>query len=428
VSDLLLVNEHAPESTVPLRPTAESGRRYAARHCCGCIARQPSCHGGNAPGRPECRSGEFGAVVLARAGVERLGLDLRGLHVYELNHELWLPAPGQGAVAIQARADDDWVLDLLGRINDGPTRQAAELERRLLANFEGGCHTAFGAWARDLGEMWELRRLEVSRVRCSLCRGRLSRTCPARAGERSCVAQPVERQEDLPVGPLVILTQEPRTMRLAQLLALRGIDTLSYPASRCASCLSPLRCRRTQPGDFHTWHLQPPRVAVRPGGRAAGCYDQWSPASVPRRRGRARLLRLEPDDCRDRLVGLARAISSAFPLPQPLLLVRGKSTGHFARTAWSWLGRGKSSCMSTPVHLGACCTGGWHSRLCQSAAAQFSPGEPHLLTSTTCVAIGETTAKRLRELGATSIVQAAEPTHEALVDAVCQLFRRATKS
>ncbi len=59
-------------------------------------------------------------------------------------------------MAVQIRENDAELLGLLEQVNDAPTRRSADLERRLLANFEGGCHTAFGAWARNSGDTWEL--------------------------------------------------------------------------------------------------------------------------------------------------------------------------------------------------------------------------------------------------------------------------------
>lgn len=162
VSDLLLVNPAAHDHSrlIPLKDDcivgATSLRRQAllklyGPHCNATMLR------GNVPTRiSKCRNGEFDAIILARAGVERLNLDTTGLHVYDLNPEIWLPAPGQGAIAVQSRSGDERVLNLLTGLDDTPTRSAVELERRLLANFEGGCHTAFGAWARPSGDQWQL--------------------------------------------------------------------------------------------------------------------------------------------------------------------------------------------------------------------------------------------------------------------------------
>jgi hydroxymethylbilane synthase len=162
ISDLLIINPewYDPARQVPLKPGCPVGamslRRQAllglyAPHVEAKMIR------GNVPTRIErCRSGEYGAIVLARAGAERLRLSFEGLQAFEFNPHRWPPAPGQGAVAVEARADDAATLKLLAAMDDTPTRQAVELERRLLANYEGGCHTAFAAWAQPAGSQWRL--------------------------------------------------------------------------------------------------------------------------------------------------------------------------------------------------------------------------------------------------------------------------------
>lgn len=112
---------------------------------------------GNVPTRMrKCVDGEYGAVVLARAGVERLGLDPAPLLSFQLNSDIWLPAPGQGAVAVQVRKGDERAAAAVGVLDHADTHDAVRLERRLLANFEGGCHTAFGAHARKVEQGWEV--------------------------------------------------------------------------------------------------------------------------------------------------------------------------------------------------------------------------------------------------------------------------------
>jgi hydroxymethylbilane synthase len=110
---------------------------------------------GNVPTRVEkCRGGQYGAVLLARAGLERLGLDLSGLVVYRMLTHAWIPAPGQGAVAVEVRADDAEAVAVVSAIDHPATTEAVTLERELLARFEGGCHTAFGAHAVKSGDGW----------------------------------------------------------------------------------------------------------------------------------------------------------------------------------------------------------------------------------------------------------------------------------
>ena len=101
---------------------------------------------GNVPTRVDkVTRGEMEAAVLARAGLVRLGLDE---HISEvLEPELMLPAVGQGAMAVEARANDQRVLDQLAPLEDPVTRIVTAAERGLLARLEGGCQVPVGALA-----------------------------------------------------------------------------------------------------------------------------------------------------------------------------------------------------------------------------------------------------------------------------------------
>ncbi|HKD97385.1 MAG TPA: hydroxymethylbilane synthase [Micromonosporaceae bacterium] len=82
-------------------------------------------------------SGELDAVVLARAGIARLG---RADEITEiLDPALMLPAPAQGALAVECRTEDFELLDVLARLDDPSTRAAVTAERALLATLEAGC-------------------------------------------------------------------------------------------------------------------------------------------------------------------------------------------------------------------------------------------------------------------------------------------------
>jgi len=91
------------------------------------------------------RDGAFDAIVLAEAGVRRL--DLWGDDVHALPPAVMLPAPGQGAIAVQCRADDAPMLELLSPIDDPDARAAVDTERAVLAGLGGGCAVPVGAWA-----------------------------------------------------------------------------------------------------------------------------------------------------------------------------------------------------------------------------------------------------------------------------------------
>lgn len=103
------------------------------------------------------RSGEYDAVVLARAGLARIDrLD----DVTEVLDPLQvLPAPGQGALAIECRSDDTELIAVLSRLDDTHTRAAVTAERAVLATLEGGCTAPIGALAEvvegdDGDELW----------------------------------------------------------------------------------------------------------------------------------------------------------------------------------------------------------------------------------------------------------------------------------
>jgi hydroxymethylbilane synthase len=90
-------------------------------------------------------SGEYDAIILAAAGVHRLGLDQ---HVRSrIAPEVMCPAVGQGALAIEARRDDRQTQTLLAFLNHPETRQAIECERALLGTLGGGCQVPIGAHA-----------------------------------------------------------------------------------------------------------------------------------------------------------------------------------------------------------------------------------------------------------------------------------------
>jgi hydroxymethylbilane synthase len=92
------------------------------------------------------KRGDYDAIVLAKAGLDRLGL---GENITEvLPTEICLPAAGQGAIGIEARADAGETLGILAALDDAETRSGVEAERAVLAGLEGGCQVSIGAWGR----------------------------------------------------------------------------------------------------------------------------------------------------------------------------------------------------------------------------------------------------------------------------------------
>ena len=90
--------------------------------------------------------GEFDAIVLAMAGVNRLGSASKVTQVF--NEDVMIPAVGQGALGIETRADDSEALAVAASLDDPETRACVAAERALLRELEGGCQVPLGAWAR----------------------------------------------------------------------------------------------------------------------------------------------------------------------------------------------------------------------------------------------------------------------------------------
>lgn len=90
--------------------------------------------------------GQYDAIILAAAGLKRLGLAMRITQLIPTAH--MLPAPGQGALGIECRVGDRKVLDALTPLNNALARAAVTAERAMLARVEGGCLAAIGGYAQ----------------------------------------------------------------------------------------------------------------------------------------------------------------------------------------------------------------------------------------------------------------------------------------
>ncbi len=149
--DCLLANEPI-RSLDELEPGAKVGtsslRRAAQlRHANTDV--EPSPIRGNVQTRMQkLRTGEFDAIILAKAGLERLGLDDPVSLTFD-PHE-FIPAPGQGALAVQTRSEDASTNALVRSIDDERARALVEAEREILVVLQCGCHAPVGAYAEDM--------------------------------------------------------------------------------------------------------------------------------------------------------------------------------------------------------------------------------------------------------------------------------------
>jgi len=113
---------------------------------------------GNVPTRlRKLREGQCDALVLAAAGLERLAPDLDGLVAVPLDPDAFVPAPAQGALALEVRRGDDALAALLTEIHDLGAGRTVAAERGVMAMLQGGCQLALGAHARLDGGVLTLR-------------------------------------------------------------------------------------------------------------------------------------------------------------------------------------------------------------------------------------------------------------------------------
>jgi hydroxymethylbilane synthase len=131
--------------------TASARRRVWLQHFRADLKAEPL--RGNVPTRVKrLKDGRYDAILLAAAGIERLRertavleAALEGIVVLRLDPERFVPAPAQGALAVQCRRDRADVVAALETLDDAATRTTISAERELLARVEGGCEIAFGA-------------------------------------------------------------------------------------------------------------------------------------------------------------------------------------------------------------------------------------------------------------------------------------------
>ncbi|RZK82491.1 MAG: hydroxymethylbilane synthase [Pedobacter sp.] len=112
---------------------------------------------GNVPTRiGKLRDENYDAIMIARAGVKRLNIDLSEFHVEVVDTTELVPAPAQGALAIQIRENDNELFELLQKIHDSATAEQIAVERKVLNLFEGGCHMPLGCYCKKENGKFEV--------------------------------------------------------------------------------------------------------------------------------------------------------------------------------------------------------------------------------------------------------------------------------
>ncbi len=109
---------------------------------------------GNVPTRIEkLRSGSYDAILLAKAGVDRLNIDLNDFEVQVLDPTEFIPAPAQGVLGLQVRKEDTELAEILNKINAKEVARRIRIERKILNLLDGGCQLPLGAYCDDQDQL-----------------------------------------------------------------------------------------------------------------------------------------------------------------------------------------------------------------------------------------------------------------------------------
>ena len=118
---------------------------------------------GNVPTRiQKLADGGYDAILLAKAGIDRLKIKLDDFHVVVLDPRAFVPAPAQGVLGLQIRENDTELAKLLSELNHTAVQQRIAVERKVLNLLQGGCQLPLGVYCPDeqnvyvsFGENWE---------------------------------------------------------------------------------------------------------------------------------------------------------------------------------------------------------------------------------------------------------------------------------
>ena len=101
-------------------------------------------------------NGDYDAIILAKAGLERMGID-RPMHT--MDKKVFIPAPGQGTIAVECRSDDKKNIELLKKLDHAETRAAVDVEREIMRIMGAGCSAPVGINAEVDGDKIVIRAI-----------------------------------------------------------------------------------------------------------------------------------------------------------------------------------------------------------------------------------------------------------------------------
>lgn len=144
---------------------------------------------GNVPTRiNKLREGQFDAIVLAQAGLDRLGLDVSDLTAYAFDPTDFIPAPAQGVLACQVRSGDAELISALSAIHQADVAASIGIERKVLNLFQGGCQLPLGAYCAHRNGAYVLHAIMAPTWEESPVEVRLSQKETAGFAERAVEA------------------------------------------------------------------------------------------------------------------------------------------------------------------------------------------------------------------------------------------------
>ncbi len=159
-ADLLLINKNAVDSEQKWQLKANSiVGTSSARRKSQVLTHRPDAtiHDlrGNVPTRiNKLREGNYDAILLAKAGVDRLELDLSEFHVEVLDPKEFVPAPAQGVLGLQIREADQELFTILQKLNSPAVQERIQLERKVLNLLDGGCQLPLGVYCTEENELF----------------------------------------------------------------------------------------------------------------------------------------------------------------------------------------------------------------------------------------------------------------------------------
>ncbi len=154
-SDTILILKDSFDKTQPLRVKkgtvigTSSARRKAILKDLNSDIKTEDIRG-NVPTRiQKLREGQFGAIVLATAGLNRLKIDLSEFDVVQMHPREFVPAPAQGVLAYQTRSEDTEMRKIIVQIGDIDVARSTNVERKVLQMMDGGCHLPLGVYCEQ---------------------------------------------------------------------------------------------------------------------------------------------------------------------------------------------------------------------------------------------------------------------------------------